>query len=83
MPRASRALLYPRVIESYLEEAMCFVPGQHQHSPSRHKSEIPVIGFSNPLIENKVQPVIKGINTLVTSTKSLNQQEALKVKDHS
>lgn len=64
MPRASAALLQPRVIQAYLEEAMCFVPGQHQYSPCRHKSEIPVTGFSNPLIENKMQPVIKGIKYL-------------------
>lgn len=48
-PRTSPALLYPPVILTYLEEAMCFVPGQRQPFPCSPESEILVIDFFKSL----------------------------------
>lgn len=49
MPRTPPVLLYPTVIPTYLEEAMCFVPGQIQPFLCRPESEIPVVDFFKSL----------------------------------
>lgn len=49
MPGTPPVLLYPTVIPTYLEEAMCFVPGQSQPFLCRRESEIPVVDFFKSL----------------------------------
>lgn len=40
---------FPSFILTYLDEAIHFVPGQHQPSPRRHESETPATDFFKSL----------------------------------